>query len=165
NIGSQGFLRTKPGVKVNILAQGSTSGQNLPQRELIALADRQCDTFILGQTLTSGTDNSGSRALGEVHEGTKNAMVDAVADFVGEVLTHQLAPAIVSLNWGERDDIPEIWAKREESKDEKAKAERIEILSRIGVAMSKQFVYDDLGVPIPAPDEELFQAAPNGAQG
>ncbi|MBK1884920.1 hypothetical protein JIN85_21095, partial [Luteolibacter pohnpeiensis] len=32
NIGSQGFLRTKPGVKVNILAQGSTSGQNLPQR-------------------------------------------------------------------------------------------------------------------------------------
>ncbi|WP_226895735.1 phage portal protein family protein [Luteolibacter marinus] len=164
SIGSNGYIVTRPGTKINILDGGATSGQSLPQRELIELADKQCDVFILGQTLTSGTDGSGSRALGEVHQETKHGNVDAVADFVGEILTHQLVPAIVAVNWGERhDELPQIWAKREETKDEKAAAERMEIVQRMGVPMSKQFVYDDLGIPMPAEGEELFQPVADGA--
>lgn len=163
-IGSKGYIVTEPGTKINVL-DGRQSGQSLPQRELLKLADEQCDVFVLGQTLTSGTADSGSRALGEVHDKTKNDMVDAVADFVGEVLTYQFIPALVSVNWGERDDIPQMWAKREERKDEKAKAERMEILKRIGIPMGKAYVHEELGVPVPSPDEELFQTASDGAQG
>lgn len=165
-LGSRGYIITESGVEIKTL-QGGSSGQSLPQRELIELADKQCDIFILGQTLTSGTDNSGSRALGEVHESTKNGMIDAVADFVGEILTHQLVPAIAAVNWGDAapDNLPQIWAKREEARDDKSAAERIEILGRIGVPMGKQYVYDELGVPVPGPDEELFQPAPDGARG
>ena len=166
SIGSNGYIVTRPGTKINILSDASASGQSLPQRELIELADKQCDVFILGQTLTSGTDGSGSRALGEVHQETKLGNVDAVADHVGEILTHQLVPAIVAVNWGEgRDELPQIWAKREEAKDEKAAAERMEILTRMKLPMTEAFVYEDLGVPVPAAGDKLFQPAPDGAQG
>ena len=161
SIGSNGYIVTKPGTKINVMAPGSTSAASLPQRELIALADQQCDQFILGQTLTSGvSQDGGSRALGEVHQGTLDGVVDGVADFVGGVLTHQLIPAIVAANWGESlgEELPEFWAKREEVKDEKALAERDE---KIGITsgkvpVSKAWFYERHGIPTPAAGDELL---------
>ena len=160
SIGANGYIVTKPGTKINILAPGSTSAASLPQRELIALADQQCDQFILGQTLTSGvSEDGGSRALGEVHQGTLDGVVDGVADFVGGVLTHQLIPAIVAANYGESlTALPEMWAKREEVKDENALAERDE---KIGVTsgkvpVGKSWFYERHGIPMPAAGEELL---------
>jgi phage gp29-like protein len=160
SIGANGYIVTRPGTKINILAPGSTTAASLPQRELIALADQQCDQFILGQTLTSGVSaDGGSRALGEVHQGTLDGVVDGVADFVGGVLTHQLIPAIASANYGESlSELPEMWAKREEVKDEKALAERDE---KIGITsgkvpVSKAWFYERHGVPMPAETDELL---------
>lgn len=165
SIGSLGYIVTKAGTKINVL-DSAKSGDSVPQNILIELADRQCDQFILGQTLTSGTDDSGSRALGEVHQSTLGEAVKGVADFVGGIITHQLIPAIAVLNYGKSmPHLPEFWARHEEAKDDKARAERMEILGRIGVPMSKAYVYEDLGVPIPEDDAELFRPMANGAQG
>lgn len=165
SIGSLGYIVTKTGTKINVL-DSAKSGDAVPQNILIELADRQCDQFILGQTLTSGTDDSGSRALGEVHQDTLGEAVKGVADFVGGIITHQLIPSIAALNYGKSmPGLPEFWARHEEAKDDKARAERMEILGRIGVPMSKAYVYEDLGVPIPEDDAELFRPMANGAQG
>jgi phage gp29-like protein len=160
SIGANGYIVTKPGTKINILAPGSTSAATLPQRELIALADQQCDQFILGQTLTSSvSEDGGSRALGEVHADTLDGVVDGLADFAGGVLTHQLIPSIVTLNWGEAmTELPEMWAKREETKDEKALAERDE---KIGITSGKVRVgeawfYERHGIPMPAAGDKLL---------
>ena len=48
--------------------EAGKSGQDNPQSYFITLADKLCDITILGQTLTSDVGDSGSRALGEVHE-------------------------------------------------------------------------------------------------
>lgn len=164
SIGANGYIVTKPGTKINILSDASTTGANLPQRELIALADQQCDQFILGQTLTSGVSkDGGSRALGEVHQGTLDGVVDGIADFVGGILTHQLIPAIAAANWGDAmPDLPEMWAKREEVKDEKALAERDE---KIGITsgkvpVGKPWFYERHGIPMPASGEELLIEEP-----
>lgn len=165
SIGANGYIVTKTGTKINVL-DAAKGGDQLPQKVLIDLADEQCDKFILGQTLTSGTANQGSRALGEVHADTLDTVVDGLADFVGEVLSRQLIPAIVAHNWGEgREDLPEMWVRREEASDSKAKAERMEILARLNLPMSEAFVYEDLGVPLPADGEKIFHASPDGAQG
>lgn len=166
SIGSTGYIVTKSGTKINVL-ESAKSGDAVPQAVLIDLADRQCDQFILGQTLTSGTDDSGSRALGEVHQDTLHAAVKGLADFCGGIISHQLIPSIVALNYGEKNipGLPEFWARHEEQKDEKARAERMEILGRIGVPMSKAYVYEDLGVPVPEKDAELFRPMADGAQG
>ena len=174
NIGSNGRVVTKTGVKINTLDAPSNSN-SLPQAALVALADTQCDQFILGQTLTSGVGKEGgSRALGDVHQGTLDGVVDGVADFVGGVLTHQLIPAIVAANWGDSmPDMPEFWAKREDVKDEKALAERDE---KIGittgkVAVSKAWFYERHGIPTPAAGDDLLVAeqislpVPDGASG
>lgn len=168
SIGSNGYIVTKPGTKINVMAPGSTSAASLPQRELVALADQQCDQFILGQTLTSGVSaDGGSRALGEVHQGTLDGVVDGVTDFVGGVLTHQLIPAIAAANYGESlSELPEMWAKREEVKDEKALAERDE---KIGITsgkvpVSKAWFYERHGIPTPAAGDELLIDEPEPTQ-
>lgn len=165
SIGANGYIVTKTGTKINVL-DAAKGGDQLPQKVLIDLADEQCDKFILGQTLTGGTANNGSRALGEVHADTLDSVIDGIADFVGEVLSRQLIPAIVAHNWGEgREDLPEIWVRHEDAKDDKAKAERMEILARLKLPMSEAYVYEDLGVPLPAEGEKIFQASPDGVPG
>lgn len=154
-IGSNGYIVTKPGTKINILGT-STSGDGLPQKALIDLADEQCDKFILGQTLTSGTDSSGSRALGEIHQGTLDDVVAGVADFVGGILTHQFIPALVSVNYGPRESMPEMWARPEAEIDEKAAAERMAIVSKIGIPVPAAWAYETLGIPRPADGEEVI---------
>jgi phage gp29-like protein len=157
--GTAGYVITKGTAEIDVISS-SASGATLPQRELIALADQQCDQFILGQTLTGGTDNSGSRSLGEVHQGTLDGVIDGIVDFVGGILTHQLIPAIVAANWGDgMTEMPSIWGKREEKEDVKRKAERMEIINRIGVPMTTAYVYEELGIPIPAAGDELFGAS------
>lgn len=159
SIGSNGYIVTKAGTKINVL-DSSKGGDSLPQKALIDLADQQCDQFILGQTLTSGTDDSGSRSLGEVHQGTLDGVVDGVADFVGGILTHQLIPAIVAVNYGGTlgDELPEFWAKREEVKDEQALADRDE---KIGITsgkvkVSEAWFYERHGIPMPAAGDKLL---------
>ena len=157
--GPRGYIITKATASIDVVAGGST-GATLPQRELIALADQQCDQFILGQTLTGGTDNSGSRSLGEVHQGTLDEVIDGISDFVGRILTDQLIPAIVSANWGDSiTDLPSIWVRDEDDDDSKVSAERMEIIQRMGVPMSESYVYEELGVPIPAPGDKIFESA------
>lgn len=162
SIGANGYLVTRPGTKINVLDSAKT-GDSLPQKAMIDLADQQCDTFVLGQTLTSGTDHAGSRALGDVHQATLNGVIDGVSDFVGEILTHQLIPAIVSVNWGEdRDDLPELWAKREETKDEKALADRDVALGVTTgkVKVGESWFYERHGIPMPAAGDKLLMDDP-----
>ena len=53
--------------------------RNLPQKLLIEMADRQADIAILGQSLTTDVADSGSRALGDVHKGVRQDVIEAVA--------------------------------------------------------------------------------------
>ena len=166
NIGSAGWGAFPAGTKINFEDAGKAANQ-LPQRELIALADTQCDTFILGQTLTTDVSTSGSRALGEVHEGVKSGVISGVAQFVADVLNEQLFPSIIELNYGETEEVPCIGAKFEKPKDEKGMAERDLILfQQLGLPVEKSWLYERHGVPLPDADsKELFQPGANGAQG
>lgn len=158
SIGANGFITTRAGTKINVMQSPNHSG-NIPQHILLDLADRQCDHFILGQTLTSGTEGGGSRALGEVHEKTRDAVVDGIADFVGGVLSYQLIPSIVALNWGDAvSSPPEMWAKREAPRDERLLAERdVSLGITTGdVAVPRAWFYERHGIPIPGEGEELL---------
>jgi len=171
SIGSTGYITTKPGTKINILSPAATSGTDLPQKALLDLADAQCDQFILGQTLTSGTGHSGSgsRALGEVHQGTLESVVDGVAEYVGSIISQQLIPSIIALNWGEdHGGMPSFSAKREETTDEKMLAERDVALGITTgeTPVSKAWFYERHGLTLPVTGEELlFQSVPHGAPG
>ena len=156
-IGSAGWGIFPDKTALNFVESGK-SGASLPQRELLALADEQVDVFILGQTLTSSQGDKGSQALGTVHMEVRQEVVEGVCDFVGEIMTHQFAPAVVALNSGARTDTPGIWAVFEKPKDEKGMAERDNTLG-VGtkVPVGKAWFYERHGIPVPAEGEELFE--------
>ncbi len=162
NLGSQGWAAFKQGVEMNFLETGK-SGGSLAQADLLKLADEQCDVFILGQTLTSTQGDRGSQALGEVHMEVRREVVEGVCDFVGEILTHQFIPAIVAANYGEsRTDLPGLWAKWPEPRDERAMAERDKALGLLDGTMpvDRAWLYERHAVPVPAEGCDLFKDKP-----
>jgi len=158
NIGSSGWAVTNQDFEMTIHDSVSGKGDSLPQAAIIELANRTCDMLLLGQTLTTDNTGSGSRALGEVHKETLTDLEKQRAKWTSDFLTNQLVPAIVRMNFGEipSEDMPYACVEIPEVEDEKANAERVKLLTEIGVPMSRKWVYKTLGVPEPLPDEELF---------
>jgi phage gp29-like protein len=157
-IGSSGAAVTGPGVKLTILDGVSGSADSLPQSHLMDIADRACDILLLGQTLTTDNTGTGSRALGEVHGGIRKEYIQSVANWVSGIITTQLIPSIVRWNFGKvaSEDMPYAEIRLPEVKDQKAITERVEKVISIGVPVTKQWVYDELGIPMPNEGEELF---------
>jgi len=153
----RGYIITEPGSEVATLNGGTTSGQSLPQRELIKLADEQCDIFILGQSLTSSQGEKGSQALGTVHMGVRQDVIVGLCDWIGGVLTRQLAPAI--LYWNFRKNAPEapgIWAEWPEEINQKERSEILGNLKGAGFKMGRDWGYQYMGIPIPSEHEPLL---------
>lgn len=161
-IGSGGYGVFPDKTKLE-LVESSKSGSSLPQYELLKLADEQCDIFVLGQNLTSASGDKGARSLGEVHMEVRQQVIEGVCDFVGEILTHQLSPSIVALNFTGRTDTPGIWAAFEKPKDEKAMAERDNALGITSgdVPVGREWFYGRHSIPIPAEGEPLFKEKPD----
>lgn len=160
SIGSSGWAATGPGVEFEIHSAISGAGDSLPQSHLMDVADRACDILMLGQTLTTDNTGTGSRALGEVHEGIRSEVLQSVSSWVADVITNQLIPAIVRFNFGTvaAEDMPFCEMEIPVAKDEKAIAERIKIYTEIGIPMPKQWLYEELGIPMPMDGEEIFGA-------
>jgi phage gp29-like protein len=159
NIGSGGTAVTGPGVKLNILDGVSGSGDSTPTAHLMDIADRACDILMLGQTLTTDVGSSGSRALGDVHASVRGDVLQSVATWVGGIITTQLIPAIVRMNFGAgvaSEDMPYAEIVIPKPKDEKAIAERVKILREIGVPVTSKWLYEELGIPEPQDGEEVF---------
>lgn len=157
SIGSSGWAATGPGVDFEIHS-AVTGGDNLPQSHMLDVADRACDILLLGQTLTTDNTGTGSRALGDVHSGIRDEVLQSVSSWVASIITTQLIPAIVRMNFGKvaSEDMPYCELEIPVPKDEKAIAERVKIYKEIGVPMPKAWVYEELGIPMPIEGEEIF---------
>jgi phage gp29-like protein len=129
---------------------------------LIKMADKICDLLILRQTLTSdtGDNGSGSRALGEVHEGVLEDVRLGCARWAAKVLSAQLLRPICLLNFGDDRECPWFMPAKGEHEDPKALAERDNILLAQGVEMEKAWFYDRHGIPVPAPGADVIVGRP-----
>ncbi|WP_184017454.1 phage portal protein family protein [Haloferula luteola] len=139
----------------------------IPQKELIELADRQCDAFILGQTLTTDTGENGNRSLGMVHQNIRQDVIEGVCDFIGGILTRQLGRHILRLNYGSHEEAPEIYPDWPDNKDEKAMAERDEIIVRAfpGLEWSESAIRERYGIEKPKDVSDTFIAGGSREQG
>ena len=153
NVGAAGWAALPEGSTLNLLETSKGAG-DLPQGKIIDLADKVCDILLLGQTLTTDTSGHGSQALGSVHEGVSLSIMRAICGHVGKTATKQVVPPILRTNFGNDDWAPEICHDLEEPEDEKAKAERDEIILRSGILVPKAWYYDRHGIPMPTDGEE-----------
>lgn len=125
---------------------------------------RQIQKVILGQTLTSGTDGTGSRALGEVHENVRKDKLNADIRLVTPTF-QAIVDALCALNgWGKHEIIL-----GEKSKQlNKDQAERDVQLKNAGAVFTTQYFMreyglqeGDLAESLPSqPPQPQFKALP-----
>ena len=103
---------------------------------------RQIQKVILGQTLTSGTDGTGSRALGEVHENVRKDKLNADIRLVTPTF-QAIVDALCALNgWGKHEIIL-----GEKSKQiNKDQAERDVQLKNAGAVFTTQYFIREYGL-------------------
>lgn len=162
NMGSAAWGAFPTGTTLD-LKEPMKTGTDNPQITILDRADKNCDLLILGQSGTteiSGPGKTGgSNAANEVLAGVEWKFVKAAADFAAGVLNRQLIPAILRLNYNQdATDAPWFSPHLEEQDDEKANAERDEILMRSGVAMPKKWFYGRHNIPLPQAGEEVIAA-------
>lgn len=99
--------------------EASRSG-SVSYEQFLAYWDRQISICTTGETLTSQVGDSGSRALGEVHQEMLELLVDSDGDLLSDTLRERLLDWIVDYNLPGAA-VPSVW--RVHSKNEKAEAE------------------------------------------
>jgi len=157
NMGAAAWGAFPSGTQVEFKEAGK-SGQDNPQSYFIDLADKLCDIAILGQTLTTDVGDSGSRALGDVHQDVRISRLQDVCNWSAKVMNEQLIPSICELNYGDHEEMPHLVPDLAGPGDPTVEATRDQILLSAGVAMPKQWFYDRHDVPIPEGDEEVVSA-------
>ncbi len=125
--------------------------------------ERSIQKVVLGQTLTSGTDNSGSRALGEVHLEVQNNKVNADIRMITSTI-QAIIDALCALNGWERHIIT-IGDEQSLNAD---KADRDVKLKNAGANLTNQYFQREYGLQdgdVAEPQQSLtsqqFKALPN----
>ena len=156
NMGSSGWAAMPAGTALE-LKEAAKSGADNPQSFLLQFAEKVCDIRILGQTLTSDVGDSGSRALGDVHQTVRGDVIDAVAARAAGILNQQFIPAFCELNFGDSDECPYFAPARKEAQDELAMAQRDEILIRNGVDLTQTYMRERFNLPTPQEGEPILE--------
>lgn len=162
NMGSSGQAAFPEGTNLNFLEAGKNAGSS-PQADLLERADKACDLLILGQTLTTDTGNSGagggSLALGKVHAGVRDQIIQSAANFAARVINQQLIPAILKENYGETDEAPYFCPEPETQKDLNQTATLIQTAVSTGLEVPKKWAHAELNIPLPQAGEEVIEKA------
>lgn len=166
NMGSAAWGAFPAGTTIELKEAGKGGEKSLPQASILDRANRQARLLILGETLTE--EGGGSRARDEVKERILGGRKRAALDWVCAVMSYQLAPAFCRLNFGDDAECPCVMpAQGEEKETPKEKAERDEILSRIGFKFEAESAYQRHNLPRPAEGADVIETpapapAPNG---
>lgn len=160
NMGSSGRGAFPEGTNLNFLDSGKAAGTS-PQDGLLDRADKACDLLILGQTLTSdvGAGGGGSLALGKVHKGVREQIIQSAANFVARVFNQQLVPAILKENFGDADEAPYFCPEFESEKDLQATATLIKGAVDAGLNVPRKWAHSELNIPLPQAGEEILERA------
>lgn len=127
---------------VEIVSSGSTSGSASGTYDTFDKnLERRIQKVILGQTLTSGTDGAGSRALGEIHLEVQNSKFKADVRMILPTI-QAIVNALCDLNGWERHQI----IIGEEKSLEVEKADRDVKLKNAGANLTSQYFQREYGL-------------------
>jgi phage gp29-like protein len=130
NMGRSAWGMFPEGVTLELKEAMKSSADN-PQKVLLDTANKVCRLLILRQTLTSDAGDSGTRALGEVHQQTKAGVELACAKWTYKNL-QQLVRSICVLNFGDDRECPYL-VPRTQREDPKQLAETLATAKTAGL--------------------------------
>jgi phage gp29-like protein len=102
--------------------------------------------------------DSGSLALGNVHDGVLSGVKDTLANWAAKAIRNQLIRPLLRLNFGDDVECPFLLPRSAKVEDPKALAERDVALSGIGMKLPSAWMYERHGVPKPDGAEDVIGA-------
>jgi len=126
--------------------------------------DEAMSKAVLGQTLTTEMQGTGSRAAAQVHENVRRDILQWDAVRLAQTLSRDLIRPLVDLNRGPRDRYPSLILKIQTGAD-KMWMEMVGNAADHGVEIGQDAVRDQLGLPAPLTGEKLLTPRQSGTSG
>ncbi|MDR8533009.1 DUF935 domain-containing protein [Serratia nevei] len=142
--------------------QSAASGQADPFQAMISWAERSASKAILGGTLTSQTDTTGARSLGEVHNEVRKEIRNADLTQLARTVTRDLIFPLQALNAATALDprrLPRLTFDTTEPEDIASYADAIPKLA-VGMDIPTAWIHDKLRIPQAQSGEQVFRIQP-----
>jgi phage gp29-like protein len=139
------------------------AGEKLIFDVLCDFCDRQMSKAIVGQTLTAQEGDSGSYALGKVHNEVRQDLVRGDSEALSNVIRYQVFRPLVGYNFGWDKSIPWFKIMYEPSEDLVNLSIVYDRIWRMGQPMAEEHVSERFKIPLPAQGQTLLPPpAPGG---
>ncbi len=136
----------------------SVNGQGDDFEKFFKFLKDEISFAILGSNLTTSEGSAGSRALGEVHASTSEALYQADAREIAKVLNEQVIRYLVDVNFGIDEEKPVFsW-----DFDGSASWEQVTKAVELGIPVSKRGFYDRFRLPEPTDKADSFVSENSG---
>ena len=139
---------------IEVARQGGIEVYN----RLVQVMNREMAQAVLGQTLTSGEGESGTQALGKVHERVRLDLLRADVRTLAQTLRRDLIKPFVAFNFSpEKVGLaPYLAPEVEEQEDQEMKAKVISILTKeVGLKVPTGWLYEEFGIPEPSEQDTV----------
>ena len=145
-------------------SESTIQGRSELYKDLVTYIDNQISIAVLGQTLTTQPGESGSYALGQVHDLVRHDIERSDGRQLAATIKRDIVIPIVSLNHGVREKYPTVSIARESGGvDAKTLIEALKGLVPFGLRVGIGEVRTKLGLSPPGEDDEVFEVRPSGS--
>lgn len=161
NLGSDASAIVPESMLIEFVEAAGKGGSVDLYERLARWCDEQMSKAVLGQTSSADAMSHGlGSGQANLHAEVRNDLIEADARQLAATLTRDLVRPIVDLNMGPVDRYPIVHVVLEDAEDLGRLAENVERLVRIGLPVSKSWLYERFGIPAPKPGEETLALAP-----
>jgi phage gp29-like protein len=141
----------------------STSGTDNIYSLLANFCDKQMSKAILGQTLTTQEGDSGSYALGKVHNEVRQDLTRGDSEALSKTIRFQAFRPLVGWNFGWDKPLPWFKIQYEPSEDLKTLSEVYKNVSALGQPISQEHVSERFKIPLPGDGETVLEPPASSA--
>ena len=143
-------------MQLEFISDQGISGRSEIFLDLLRYLDSQVSIATVGQTLTSQEGDSGSYALGQVHNLVREDIEDEDGRALAATLHRDLVIPLVTLNNGPRTAYPKVIIKRERTAEISVIADAVAKLVPQGLRVKQEEIRNRLGLTAPADDDDVL---------
>jgi len=154
-LGMDAAAVVREGNRIEVL-DSRAAGEGTIFERILDRAGKELTLAVLGQLLTTGGEQGGSYALGQVHNQVRWDLIEADALALGRTLTSQFLKPVVRLNLGPAYPVPRWHLDAQKPEDLSELAATVKTLSEAGLAIPAEWAYARFGIPQPAEGEPVL---------
>ena len=132
---------------LNLIESGNKSGSSELFRTFTEYWDSQISIRVLGNTLTTDAKETGTQALGTVHQDEENSMNEEDREFILDVLNYEMTEIFSALGFDTAGG-KFVYAKKDKV-DISQHADIVVKLNAMGLPMDDDYLYETFGVRKP----------------